>query len=248
MGKNVLILEDLETARNLLEHIVKSYDEAIRVFSFSNVKDASACIIENKIDLFLIDIILKPQCPNDFSGITFAEYVRGLEGYLSADIVFVTTLIGLEAQLLRKVHCFDYIEKPIREERVHRVLQQAFQKLDSRAPEDAVRFVRKDRVTYAVHEREIAYLESHLRQLLIHKENDVLKIPFLTMNQFLKQITTQHFLTPAKGFAVNLNYIEYVDPVNRFVKIRGRKAPLDIGYRMKTQFIKEFEELQGKRK
>lgn len=248
MRKKVLILEDLETAREYLARIVKSCDESIEVFAFSNVGDASACMLENKIDLFLIDIILKPNCPNDFSGITFAEYVRGLDRYLSVDIVFVTTLIGLEAELLRKVHCFDYIEKPIREERVRHVIQQAFEKIDNRVPEDAVCFVRKDRVTYAVHEKEIVYLESHGRKLFIHKKEDVLKIPFLTMNQFMKRIHTQNFLCPTKGFAVNFNYIEYVDSVNRFVKVRGRDEPIDIGYRMKTRFIEEFEELQGRKK
>lgn len=248
MRKKVLILEDLETAREFLARIVKSYDKSIEVFAFSNVGDASACMLENKIDLFLVDIILKPNCPNDFSGITFAEYVRGLDRYLSVDIVFVTTLIGLEAQLLRKIHCFDYIEKPIREERVRHVIQQAFEKIDNRVPEDAICFVRKDRVTYAVHEKEIVYLESHRRQLFIHKRDDVLKIPFLSMSQFMKQIHTQNFLCPTKGFAVNFNYIEYVDSVNRFVKVRGREEPIDIGHRMKTQFIERFEELQGKKR
>lgn len=248
MKRNVLILEDVDTARELLARIVKSCGESIEVFSFSNVGDATVCMMENKIDLFLIDIILKPQNSNDFSGITFAEHIRGLERYLSVDIVFVTTLIGLEAQLLRKVHCFDYIEKPIREERVRHVVQQALHKMDNRAAEDAICFVRKDRVTYAVHEKEIVYLESHQRQLFIYRTEDVLKIPFLPMNQFLKQICTQHFLSPTKGVAVNFKYIEYVDPINRYVKIRGREDPIDIGHRMKTRFIEEFEELQGKRK
>lgn len=248
MRKKVLILEDLETAREFLAHIIQSYDKSIEVFAFSNIGDASACIMENKIDLFLIDIILKPDCPNDFSGISFAEYVRGMDRYLSVDIVFVTTLIGLEAELLRKVHCFDYIEKPIREERVRRVIQQAFNKIDKRSKEDEICFVRKDRVTYAVHEKEIVYLESHGRKLFIHKKDDVLKIPFLSMSQFLKRIQTQSFLCPTKGFAVNFNYIEYVDSVNRFVKLRGKEQPIDIGYRMKAQFIEEFEKLQGKKK
>lgn len=248
MRKNVLILEDLSTARELLVRIVESCDESIRVFAFSNIGDASICMMENKIDLFLIDIILKPQCPNDFSGITFAEYIRGLDRYLSVDIVFVTTLIGLEAQLLRKVHCFDYIEKPIREDRVRQVVWQAFRKIDNRVAEDAVCFVRKDRVTYAVHEKDIVCLESRHRKLYIYKKDDVLVIPYLSMSNFLKQIYTQHFLIPTKGIAVNFNYIEYVDPVNRFVKISGREQPVDISYRLKTSFLEKFNELQGKTK
>ncbi len=247
MRKNVLILEDLETARELLVQMVKSYDETIQVFAFSNVGDASACIMENHIDLFLIDIILKPHCNNDFSGITFAEFVRQQDQYLSVDIVFVTTLIGLEAQLLRKIHCFDYIEKPIREERVHHVLQQAFRKMDQNLADDAVCFVRKDRVSYAVLEKDIIFLESHRKTLYIHRLEDTLEVPNLPLNRFMKRVKTQHFLIPTKGTAVNFRYIEYVDSGNRFVKIKGKKEPVDIGYRLKAQFMEEFEKLQGKK-
>ena len=100
MRKNILILEDVETAREALAQIVKACDDEIEVFAFSNIGDACACMMENRIDLFLIDIILKPQVSNDFSGITFAEYVRQQEQYLAVDFVFVTSLIGLEAELL----------------------------------------------------------------------------------------------------------------------------------------------------
>lgn len=248
MRKNVLILEDVDVARESLAKIVKSCDAEIEVFAFSDVGDACVCMMENKIDLFLLDIVLKPHISNDFSGITFAEFIRQQDQYLAVDIVFVTTLIGLEAELLRKIHCFDYIEKPIREKRVRKVVLQALQKLEKNAAEDAVCFVRKDRVSYAVHENEIMILESHHKTLFIHKVDDTLEIPNLSLNQFVKRLKTQHFLIPTKGIAVNYMYIDYVDPVNRYVKMRGRRELIEIGYKMKKQFMEEIQELQGKRK
>ena len=136
------------------------------------------------------------------------------------DIIFVTSLIGLEAELLRKIHCYDYIEKPIQESRVRKVVMQAFRKMHSTVLEDAVCFVRKD---------------------------DELEIPNLSLNHFLKQIRTQKFLIPTKGIAVNYAYLEYVDPVNRYVKLRGRDELIEIGTRMKKQFLDEIEELQRMR-
>lgn len=248
MRKNILILEDVETAREALAQIVKACDDEIEVFAFSNIGDACACMMENRIDLFLIDIILKPQVSNDFSGITFAEYVRQQEQYLAVDIVFVTSLIGLEAELLRKIHCFDYIEKPIRESRVRKVVLQAIQKIEMKEEIDAICFVRKDRVAYAIHENEIMLLESRYKTLSIHKTDDILEIPGLSMNQFIKRLRTQHFLTPTKGIAVNYAHIEYVDPVNRYVKMRGQKELIEIGVRKKKQFMEELEKLQGIRK
>lgn len=248
MRKNILILEDVEIARESLTQIVKSCDEEIEVFAFSNLGDACVCMMEDKIDLFLIDIVLQPQVSNDFSGITFAEYVRQQDQYLTVDIVFVTSLIGLEAELLRKIHCFDYIEKPIREERVRQVVLQALQKIEKRVVQDAICFVRKDRVSYAIHEKEIMILESHHKTLSIHKVDDTLEIPNLSLNQFVKRLRTQHFLIPTKGIAVNYAFIEYVDPVNRYVKMRGQKELIEIGPKMKKRFMEEIEKLQGIKK
>ena len=124
MRKKVLILEDMETTRTALKRIVESCDDAITAYAFSEVGPALACMMENHIDLFFVDIILKPQVANDFSGIKFAEYVRQQEEYFGVDIIFVTSLIGLEAELLRKIHCYDYIEKPIQESRVRKVVMQ----------------------------------------------------------------------------------------------------------------------------
>ena len=235
MRKKVLILEDMETTRTALKRIVESCDDAITAYAFSEVGPALACMMENHIDLFFVDIILKPQVANDFSGIKFAEYVRKQEEYFGVDIIFVTSLIGLEAELLRKIHCYDYIEKPIQESRVRKVVMQAFRKMHSTVLEDAVCFVRKDKVSYAVHEKDIVMLSSR------HK------IPNLSLNHFLKQIRTQKFLIPTKGIAVNYAYLEYVDPVNRYVKLRGRDELIEIGTRMKKQFLDEIEELQRMR-
>ena len=243
MRKKVLILEDMETTRTALKRIVESCDDAITAYAFSEVGPALACMMENHIDLFFVDIILKPQVANDFSGIKFAEYVRQQEEYFGVDIIFVTSLIGLEAELLRKIHCYDYIEKPIQESRVRKVVMQAFRKMHSTVLEDAVCFVRKDKVSYAVHEKDIVMLSSRHKKLYIIKTDDELEIPNLSLNHFLKQIRTQKFLIPTKGIAVNYAYLEYVDPVNRYVKLRGRDELIEIGTRMKKQFLDEIEEL-----
>ena len=83
MRKKVLILEDMETTRTALKRIVESCDDAITAYAFSEVGPALACMMENHIDLFFVDIILKPQVANDFSGIKFAEYVRQQEEYFA---------------------------------------------------------------------------------------------------------------------------------------------------------------------
>lgn len=243
MRRNVLILEDLQVARELLEKIVSQCGEDIHVYPCETIEEACTCMIERKIDLFLLDIVLNPEEIGDFSGIRFADFIRSHEQYLAAEIIFVTSLAGLEADMMRKVHCFDYIEKPISETRVRKVVKEALQKMDMKKPEDAVRYVRKDRVSYPVHEKDIVYLESRRKILSIHKLDDTLEIPNLSLNYFLKEIRTQKFLMPTKGIAVNSRYIEYVDSGNSYVKLRGVDRLIEIGSRMKKEFLRELEEL-----
>lgn len=240
MKKHVLILEDLEIARKTLTNIVGSCMDDIVVHAFSSAGEAYECALEQKIDLFLVDIVLKPSDSNDFSGISFARNIRSYGRYLSSEIIFITTLAGLEADLLREVHCFDYIEKPIDPERVKKAVRQALRKLEKQDEEDELIFLRKDRISYPVFTKEIIFAISRHKVLYVHKKEDVIEVPNLSLKRFLSRIHTQKFLMPTKGAAVNIRYIEYIDTTNRFVKMRGVKEPVDIGARLKNQFIQAF--------
>lgn len=89
---------------------------------FSTQEDALDFALIHRIDLFLVDIILRLKERNDFSSIQFAEKIKQCLFYGTAEIVFITTLAGLEVELLHRVHCYDYIEKPIDEMRVKRIV------------------------------------------------------------------------------------------------------------------------------
>lgn len=245
MKRRVLILEDLEISRKALVKLVSECEEELIIYDFEDPASALECAMENDIDLFLVDIVLKPNEPNDFSGITFARNIRENARYAAAEIIFITSLAGLEAQMLRSVHCFDYIEKPISEERVFRVLKAVFRKLDGRQVEDELVFLRKDRVTYPICADRIIYVESRGKVLYIGTVDEVIDIPNLSLKKFVERVKTQNFLYPIKGFAINVKYIEFVDSTNRYVKMRGVEQMIDIGTRMKEKFMKELYKYEG---
>ena len=58
--KKVLILEDQEETRNALVAIVKRVDGNAVVFELSSADEAYAIAMKHTIDLFILDIILKP--------------------------------------------------------------------------------------------------------------------------------------------------------------------------------------------
>lgn len=236
MKKRILILEDLSVSRKALVKMVAECGSDLVIYDFGDPGSALQCVMENRIDLFLIDIVLEPQKPNDFSGIAFAQSIRESSKHSSAEIVFITTLAGLEAELLRAVHCFDYIEKPISKQRVQKVVREALSKIEGRPSEDELIFLRKDRVTYPVYAKKVIYFESRRKTLYVHTTEDLVDIPNMSLKKVVDRIQTQELIFISKGVAINVNYIEYVDLTNRYVKMRGTEQPLSIGERMKEQF------------
>ena len=78
MDKKVLILEDDFSNADIIKQLIKEYDKCIKVYIESNVNNAYALVMENRIHLFVIDIILDTSCQGDTSGIKFAESVRSI--------------------------------------------------------------------------------------------------------------------------------------------------------------------------
>ena len=89
--KKVLILEDNPVTLEYVSKLVKEVDCNLAVYKYKNTKDAYQCILENRIDLFIIDIILEPNCPGDISGFKFAEKMRKIEGYSFIPLIFIAT-------------------------------------------------------------------------------------------------------------------------------------------------------------
>lgn len=245
MKRRVLILEDLPSARESLARIIRAYSEDLMVYEFGDAAEALEFAMGKRVDLFLVDIILKPKVPNDFSGITFVKSIRTCPEYASAEIVFITALAGLEAELLHMVHCFDYIEKPIRAERVQRMIDEVLTKMNGKNIGNELVFLRKDRVTYPVYENRIIYAENRKKILYVYTVEGVIETPNLSLKKFLERIRTQSFASPTKGIAVNVDFIEYIDTTNRFVKMRGVDTLIDIGVRMRGSFLSEIQRCEG---
>lgn len=238
--RRVLILEDVVSSRKALVQMIRECRPELLVYEFSDSAKAFACAMKNNIDIFLVDIVLKPLEPNDFSGITFAKKIRECSGYASAEIIFITGLAGLEGYLLKMVHCFDYIEKPITEKRVQGVIRDALRRMEGKDTGDELVFFRRDGVTYPLYTNKIIYAESRGKILYVYTSQDVVDVPNLSLKRFLEKVNTQPFASPAKGIAVNVNYIEYIDTTNRYVKMRGLDTLIDVGARMKERFLREL--------
>lgn len=239
--KHVLILEDNELTRNKLIRIIKSLEKKVNVQAFSDEEEALGFALTHKIDLFLVDIILHPTERNDFSGITFVERIRECPFCAGAEIVFITSLAGLEVDLLHRVHCYDYIEKPIDEERVKRLLEEIINQGEKASKLPERMYFRNDGINYSIDVAEIRYVVHQNRILHVYNGKECIEIPNLPLKQFLKRVRESVFLSPLKGTAVNIDYIESVDYVNQYIQIKGIKERVSMGSVMKKRFRKQYE-------
>lgn len=240
--KKVLILEDNDLTRNRLVKIIKDIDDEIGVFAFANIEDAFGCALTHRIDLFMVDIILYPKERNDFSGIDFVERIRECPSCASAEVIFITSLAGLEAELMHRVHCYDYIEKPIDDKHVEKIVVEILNRGEkaSRIPERM--YFRNDGIIYPMDVDCIKYVIHQNRKLYVYGEGECIEVPNLSLKHFLEQVKDSVFLMPMKGTAVNIAYIESVDYIDQFIHIKGEKNPVCMGSVMKKKFRKEYEE------
>lgn len=244
----VLILEDNERTRKALAKIVKSCARDIEIFDFGKRADAYLCALEKEINLFLVDIVLEPARKNDNSGIVFADSLREHVKYRLTPIIFITVLSGLEPQLLKRVHCYDYIEKPIGDgEIVRRRISDVIEGIEFGGKRKQREYIplRHDGIGYMVYVDEVIYFVSRRGTLYIYTVDETITIPYLSAKSFLHKIHDTLFLVPTYGTAVNPNYIDHIDFRNREVYLKGTEDVLAIGRRMLKQFKKAYLEWCG---
>ena len=239
--KQILLLEDNEYTRNKLIKVLKSLEQEVNVFAYSNQREAFGCAMTHRIDLFLVDIILCPKERNDFSGISFVEKIRECASCAAAEVVFITSIAGLEVDLLHRIHCYDYIEKPIDERRLKRIVNEIINRGEkvSNLPERI--YFRNNGISYPIEVAEIRYVMYQNRALNVYTGEESIKVPNLPLKRFLEKVRDSIFLCPLKGTAVNIAYIESVDYVNQYINLKGIKEPISMGSVMKKRFRDEYE-------
>lgn len=239
--KKILILEDNLAAREHLLGIVRDVDEEKEVYSFGDIKDAYRCAMEKTVDLFLIDIILDTSRPGDVSGLQFAENIREVASYRFTPIIFITSLEDSKLYTYEKLHCYSFIEKPFDEERVKQAVEQCL-KFPAGDKGNKTLFFRKEGIILAAEREDITYAESREHSMHIHtRQEDVLKIPYLTLKKFLEEVDSSDFIQCSRNTVVNRAYVQTVDIPNRMIRLKDGHGMVEIGVMFKKQMKGYFQ-------
>lgn len=236
--KKILILEDNLLMLMHLKNIVQEIDERNTIYAYDNVKDAYQCTLEKKIDLFLLDIILKSRQQGDVSGLVFADSIRKVEYYNFTPIIFVTSLEDAGAYTYKNLHCYSFIEKPFDVLRMKQVIEQALRFPGYQKPEKTLYF-RKDGVILAVEQSDFVYAESIDRMMHIHtRHRDILTVPYITLKRLVEEADNPRILQCSRSAVVNQKYVQNIDIPNRMIQLRDGFGRVEIGIMFK-KYMKE---------
>lgn len=235
--KTVLIVEDNETSVEILEKVVRGINPGICIMKADSFEEAYMTAAKNGISLFLIDIILKTNNPGDISGLRFADAVRGMKQYKHTPIVFVTGLEDPKLYAYSELHCYYYIEKPYDIEKAAKIISEALE-IPTANVEHSV-FFRKDGVFYKRDISEVVYIDNTRIRQMVHFIDGDLKLQYKPCKAILEELNSEKMIQCSKHVIVNIDFIDYIDSTNRYIKLKDRREQVEIGVAFKKKFLKD---------
>ncbi len=238
--KKVLILEDHKATRDALEKVVKKVDGKAAIFSISTADEAYAAAMMNTIDLFILDIILKPGLrERDKSGAEFAQNIRMVSRYYFTPIIFLTALYDEQLTMYSSIHCYRFIEKPCNFHEVEEIVRDAIRYQTENAKDRSL-YYRVSGIIYSIEIRKIIYAQSRKHDLRIVTTEDEVTVPYKTCKALLKELDSEDFLMCSRGTIVNRKFVKKIDAVSRYIYLKGRSEVLELGIILKSDFLEHF--------
>lgn len=237
--KQILIVEDNKNNMNLLCSILKNIDR-VYIHKAKNSEVAYRYAMEYCIDLFIVDIILNSNIFADISGLKFIESIRTIEKYQFTPIIVTTSLEDPKFHAYSHLHCFRYFEKPYDKEEFEKAVIEALQyKTEKKGRE--FYYYKYEGIIYSVKIINIVYFQTVDRITYIHcKNGKVLQTPYRTGKNILLELNSDKFLRCNNNTIVNVEYIQSIDSVNRYIMLIEGFDTLDIGPKIKKRFLEEL--------
>lgn len=229
----IMILEDSKEAMDALNAIICPCDESIRIFTASNRKQAEELLEKQSFGLFFLDVNLNAGNQLDAEGIEFAKFLRKISVYEFTPIVFITSMMEMELISYRETQCYRYITKPFDRNEIINIVMKVLS--NQRKNEQPQVTIKKDGINYCIPVDEIVYIEAMPRGIILHMTNESLSVKYLSIKQIMEKLPSEYFIQCHRMFAINTHYVEYMDHVNRLIKMKGYDQMVEIGVTYKSE-------------
>lgn len=204
-----LIIDDSQLARQELKHLLKSFDQVQVLGEAENAEQALQLIEETQPELIFLDI----QMP-DKDGFEL------LEELVDVPEVIFTTAFNQYAMKAFDHNALDYLQKPIKEERLGLALEKAADKIRSRKERDKqVKllglenqvFVKDGEQCWFVSLADVRVMEIMGSYTRIYFKDQKPMIP-RSLNYMESRLDPEVFFRANRQQIINLKYIERIEP------------------------------------
>lgn len=236
---NILVLEDQKDSREALCKMIASYnrENEVEIDSAATYEEAEKLLNNKKTyNGFFIDINLDIENENDQSGIEFARLLRKNRKYEFTPVIMVTSIASLEMTSFREIHCYQYIVKPYDRKTVEDVIQKIV--MHDKVAEEKYIIVKKNGINYKIKCDAIQYVQAITRGVQIKLTKETVKVPYLTIKEFMKKVDPEDFIQCHRMYVVNKRHIVSIDVVNRMIELEDKNM-VEIGVTYKDK-IKDF--------
>lgn len=237
----VLIVDDEPLARNELHYLLKENVLINEIDEANGVMMADQKVNANQPDLVFLDIKL-----DDGNGMALARRWKKLPQ--PPAIVFATAYDNYAVDAFNEA-AVDYILKPFDPERINEAVarvakirgtaDQAENVAEQAAWQNPRLSITIDDKTMVIQKRDVMYIETQGGYTRLHLRNDKLLISRQTLTSIAQLLNPRHFMRIHRGFIVNLDEIDEMQPsFNHTYELMlkdGSKIPVSRSYVAKTK-------------
>jgi len=207
---NILVVEDNRYEMNNIVRVLQSISKEFNIYKAYTGEECFNILDNINIDMFILDI----QLP-DISGIKIAEKIRNIPKYELTYMIFITTHTQLQLDAFKKVHCYDFIEKPYKKEELIQIIKRlekgiSAQKQQGEQNRKSITFQMKD-FTIKLYTDEILFIESDRRNCIVHTENREYLIRNITIKKIIELLPMKNFMQTHKSYIINLSNIYKIE-------------------------------------
>lgn len=226
--KKILLIESDYAVMDRLYDVILKYKKNVSIFQTGDLADAYQTVISHNIELIIVDTSLNKESYGDIACLKFVEDIRQFDKYAFVPVILISYLTDECLHAFRELHCYGYLEKPFSYEAAGELIRDA---LRFKMPKREKRFVyfKNGCVLHPIRVSEIVYIEHKRRQMLIHTREKIIDIPYHTSSNTMQQLIDEDFVSCSRGIIVNLDFIESLDGINRYLVLREGMGQLEVG-------------------
>ena len=228
---NFVMCDDNLNALNKLSHMLESvfmkHDlEAKIAFKTTNEQELLSYVKENPTDVIILDINLK----SNLTGLDIANKLRKEQ---NKSYIIFTTAHAEFVFLAYKCKTFDFLCKPVAQERLEETVLRLFE--DVKNNSSGKSYIRLDNKNTIINGNEVQYIKRDGMKIIFHTKSRDYEI----YSSFAKiqSLLPKNFVRCHKSFIANVNNIEKLEPVANLVYFKDNDT-CDIGPKYKEEFMK----------